>query len=87
MTGDDLTTFHIRIDDGPETTIDVKTGVYAYAAAAVPALLGLHIPIEVDIWIPGLSRFRYRLRNNEYGHMVVDHLVRRDHITTSPQER
>lgn len=70
-----MSTFHIRVDDGPPQQITVGTGVYKYAAAAVPALLDLHLPVEVDIWVPGFSRFRFRLRENEYGHMFVEHLI------------
>jgi hypothetical protein len=74
--GKKLQTFHIRVNDGPEQTIEVASSIYELAAAAVPALLDLTLPVEIDIWVPDLSRFRFRIRDNEYGHMVVDHLVK-----------
>ncbi len=67
--------FQIKVNDGVQTTLFVKTGVYRNAAAAVPALLGLDLPVEVDIWTE-FSRFRYRISENEFGQLLVEHLVR-----------
>lgn len=72
-----MTTFRIKVDDGPEQTIEVATGAYMYAAAAVPALLDLALPVEVEIWVPDFKHFRYRIRENEFGHLTLDLLVRR----------
>lgn len=53
---EDRYTFGVRVDDGPERTIEVATGRYDSAAAAVPALLGIDhgFPIRVTIWLPEL---------------------------------
>lgn len=65
-----MSTFHIRVDGGPEQTITVKTGIYRDAVAAVPALLGLELPIEVEIWAPHLlpeyGPYFYRVIQNKF---------------------
>lgn len=75
-----MTVFHIRVDDGPENPIDVETGIYVYAAMAVPAILGLDLPIVVEIWAPDLipeyGPYLYRIRENEYGSPIVESVVR-----------
>lgn len=51
------TIFHYTLNDGPEKTIVVKTGVYKCAAAAVPALAGVDqnaYPLFIKIWVPSL---------------------------------
>jgi hypothetical protein len=74
-----VTKFHIRVDDGPEQTITVKTGIYRDAVAAVPALLDLDLPIDVEIWVPSLlpkyGPYRYRVRQNEYVGLVTEYLT------------
>lgn len=75
------TTFHIRVDGGPEQVISVRTGVYRDAAAAVPALLGLDLPIDIEIWAPHLlpdyGPCFYRVRQNEFVGLVTEILVPR----------
>lgn len=75
------TTFMIRVDDGPPQEFRVKTGIYQDAAAAVPAVLGVPLPTDVEIWATHegreLSRFRFRCTLDDYGRFVVQHLVRR----------
>lgn len=71
----ETTQFQIRANDGAQTTLFVKTGVYRNAAAAVPALLGLDLPVEVDIWTE-FNRFRYRISENEFGQFLVEHMVK-----------
>ena len=47
--------FHYRIDDGIERTIEVETGLYVSAAAAIPAIQGIgEFPIKISIWVPSL---------------------------------
>lgn len=73
-------TFQVRIDDGPEQTITVNTGIYRDAAAAVPALLGYHTPVYVEIWskdlVPKYGPYIYHITDNEYGGLVTIHCVR-----------
>jgi hypothetical protein len=57
MIDDEHCTFGIRVNDGPEQTITVKTGIYIEACAAVPALLGIkpsEYPLRIMIWVPDL---------------------------------
>jgi hypothetical protein len=72
-------TFHVRLHDGWKGTIEVGTGVYQYAAAAVPAILGLQLPLDLEIWsaLPQLAdkRFNFRVCDNEFGQLVVKTLV------------
>jgi hypothetical protein len=74
-------TFHIRIDGGPEQTITVETGIYRNAAAAVPAMLGLDLPIVVEIWCPRLlpkyGPYFYRIKENEFGGLATEIVVPR----------
>ena len=48
--------FHFTIDEGPEQTIEFESGVYMYAAAALPSALGLSLEKEtvVKIWVSEL---------------------------------
>lgn len=66
----DTSTFHIRVDGGPEQTITVKSSIYRNAVAALPALLGLDLPITVEIWVPSLlphyGPYFYRVEQNEF---------------------
>lgn len=56
-------TFKVRVNDGPEEELAVKTSLYQHAAVAVPAILGYDdLPIHVEIWSPGLSRYHYIVR-------------------------
>jgi hypothetical protein len=68
--------FIVRVNDGPPQEIVVSTGIYEYAAAAVPALLGAdELPIDVTI-SSQFREFRFRLCIDEFGRMQVEHLVR-----------
>lgn len=81
--------FKIKVNDGEERELHVETGIYRDAAAAVPALLGLYLPVEVEIWAEyegkELSRFRYRIRENGYGQLLVEHLVKTRHLHSPGQ--
>lgn len=47
--------FHVRVNDGPEQTLDCESGFYISAAAAVPAILGYNeYPLHIEIWDPNL---------------------------------
>jgi hypothetical protein len=76
-----IETFHIRVDEGPEQTIDVKTGIYRNAVAAIPAILGLELPINVEIWCPRLlseyGPYFYRVEQNDFGGLVTKVMIRR----------
>ena len=62
-------TFHVRINGGPEQTLRVRTGIYVHAVAALPALLGIDIPADVEIWVPHLmpeyGPYFYRIERGE----------------------
>jgi hypothetical protein len=52
-----LNTFHVRINEGAEQQVSVKTGNYYLAAAAALALLGYSDDdgeTVVKIWVPSL---------------------------------
>lgn len=78
--------FHVRINDGPEQTITVKTGEYQYAAVAACAMLGVTqdgpTPVHVEIWCPHLlpqyGPYHYLIADDEYGRIVVHHAVLQD---------
>jgi hypothetical protein len=61
--------------------LDVKTTIYRDAAAAVPAIFGRRLPVDVEIWSPDLvpeyGPYHYRVRENEFGGLVVEHLIPR----------
>ena len=63
--------FSVRVDGGDLRTIRVATGVYRDAAAAVPAILGVSLPITVDIWcehlLPKCGPYRYLLFEDSCG--------------------
>lgn len=83
--------WNIRVNDGPEQYFYTTTTIYRDAAAAVPAMLGLDLPVEVKIWketlLPDYPGFRYRIREDEFGRLVVDHLVPDSHGQGSKQEK
>jgi hypothetical protein len=70
-----MTDFSIRVNDGPEQTLSVKTGIYQHAAAAAVAILDLDLPAKIDIWVPALlpqyGPLTFLARDNEYGHLTV----------------
>jgi hypothetical protein len=76
-------TFSVRINEGPEQTITVKTGIYMYAAVAACSMLGIvqdgPDPILVEIWMPSLlpdyGPTHYMIGENEYGNIVVEHAI------------
>lgn len=80
MAGDFI--FHVRINDGHEHKIAVKTSMYQIAAMAAPAILGLDVflPIHVEIWVPELlpsyGPHHYIISENEFGQMVVKTAVK-----------
>jgi len=83
------TEFHIKIDGGPEQTIKSQTGIYVWAVAALPALLGTDTPADVEIWVPklvdaGYGPYNYRLEHDIYGRPVVSLLIRG--LTSTGQE-
>jgi hypothetical protein len=75
---DNMTTFHIRVNDGPKQIITVQTSIYLIAVAAVPALFGLSLPVNIEIWVPGLmpdyGPHHYRIRQDEFVGLVIEHL-------------
>jgi hypothetical protein len=77
-----MSNFKIRIH-GEKTVhrLRVKTSIYRDAAAAVPAILGRHLPLDVEIWsdavMPEYGPYHYRIRQNEFVGLVVEHLVSR----------
>ena len=49
--------FHFTINDGPEQTITMKSGVYVQVVAALPGVLGIDqdaYPLTIKIWVPDL---------------------------------
>jgi hypothetical protein len=73
--------FKIRVNSGPAQDLNVRTGIYRDAAAAVPAILGISTPIDVEIWVEELvsdyPALHYRVSENEFGGLIVDHLIQR----------
>jgi hypothetical protein len=71
--------FKIKVNGGPPRDLKVETGVYRDAAAAVPAILGIHVPIDVEIWVEALvdeyKPLHYRVRADRFGGLVVEHLI------------
>ena len=76
-----MQTYMIRVDSGKPQEFKVKTSIYRDAAAAVPAVLGVDLPTDIEIWATyegrELSRFRFRCTVDDYGQFVVQHLVKR----------
>lgn len=72
-------TFHVRLHSGWQGEIETNTGIYRDAAAAVPAILGIGLPVDLEIWsaTPQIQdkRFHYRVRENEFGQLLVEQLV------------
>lgn len=73
--------FGIRLHESGWTgEIAVATGFYQHAAAAVPAILGISTPVDLEIWsmIPSIQdkHFNYRVAENEFGQLIVKTLVR-----------
>jgi hypothetical protein len=55
VTGSNVT-FRVRINDDAETDLTVATGIYASAASAVPAIMGIEqYPVDVQIWVAELQ--------------------------------
>lgn len=83
-------TFHVRVNGGREQTVTVKSGVYIYAAAAIPALLDADLPLDVEMWVPGLLSaerpFHYIVSEDDYGNIVVSHAVAGSLIRPAPSE-
>lgn len=75
----DLTRFHFQVNDGREQTIAVKTGKYAFAAAAIPAMLDVDLPANVKIWVPRLlpeyGPYYYIVDYDECMRVVVSNAV------------
>lgn len=75
-------TFHVRINEGEERAITVKTGIYTYAAAACLAVFGYdELPVTIEIWLPSLlpeyGPYFYIADENEFGQLVMKHAVKR----------
>jgi hypothetical protein len=74
-------TFHFRVNGGAESRITVSTGIYQFAALAIPAMTGnVDLPIEVEIWCPRLlpnyGPFRYEIYSNEFGNPSIRQMVK-----------
>jgi hypothetical protein len=75
-----MSEFRIRLHGEKRSRkLSVKTSIYRDAAAAVPAILGKQLPVDVEIWSPDLipeyGPYHYRVRQNEFGGLVVETLV------------
>lgn len=76
-----MSVFQVRVNGGPEQTIDVQVSQYRLAAAAVPALLGCYdLPAVVEIWsatlVPEYGPYFYTVDEDRYGNVVVYHDLR-----------
>lgn len=74
--------FRIRVHGEKRSRkLAVKTTIYRDAAAAVPAIFGKSLPVDVEIWVPDLipeyGPYHYRIRENEFGGVIVEHLIQR----------
>lgn len=72
--------FRIRVHgEEKKRYLNVKTTIYRDAAAAVPAIFGLRLPVDIEIWAPHLipeyGPYHYRIRENEFGGITVEHLL------------
>jgi hypothetical protein len=66
-----MSEFRIRLHGEKRSRkLTVKTSIYRDAAAAVPAILGKQLPVDVEI-----GPYHYRIRQNEFGGLVVETLV------------
>lgn len=75
-------TFHYRLNGGAERQIEVNTGIYQFAALAIPAMTGkTRLPMTIEIWCPRLlpeyGPYRYELSDDEFGCPILRHLVRK----------
>lgn len=74
-----MTTFQIRANDGPEHAITVQTSIYRNAALAVPALLGLDLPVVIEIWVkdfpPEYGPYFYGIREDECGGVTLESVI------------
>lgn len=73
-------TFQIRVHGETEVrTLVVKTGKYQLAAVAAPAIFGLDLPVDLEIWcerlLPEYGPYHYRVRWNEYVCVEIEHLL------------
>ena len=73
-------TFQIRVHGEDEVrTLTVKTGQYQVAAVAAPAIFGLELPVDLEIWcerlLPDYGPYHYRIHWNEFVCVAVQHLV------------
>lgn len=75
-------TFHYRLNGGEERQITVETGIYQFAALAIPAVTGnTDLPMLVEIWCPRLlpknGPYTYEIRNDEFNCPTIRHMVKR----------
>lgn len=78
MSGEE--TFQIRVHGEEEIrTLTVKTGKYQVAVAAAPAIFGLELPVDIEIWcerlLPKYGPYHYRVYWNEFVSVQVQHLL------------
>jgi hypothetical protein len=64
-------TFQVRVHGEQEVrTLTVKTGKYQMAAAAAPAIFGLDLPVDLEIWcerhLPEYGPYHYRVQWNKF---------------------
>lgn len=78
-----MTSWMVRINDGPPQPFETRTGLYKDAAVAAFAMLPFEDtgePAIVEIWVPELVEdyppFLYRMDDDEYGRRVVTHVIR-----------
>lgn len=67
----DEETFQVRVHGEQEVrNLNVKTGQYQLAAAAAPAIFGLELPVDLEIWcerlLPEYGPYHYRVYWNEF---------------------
>lgn len=75
-------TFHARVNDGPDFTVKVASGLYSVGAAAAAAMHwpSDNAPCIVKIWhpacMPEYGPYLYRVRFDEFVRLVVESVVR-----------
>lgn len=77
---DETETFQVRVHGEQEVrSLTVKTGKYQIAAAAAPAIFGLDLPVDLEIWcdrlLPNYGPYHYRVHWNEFVCVEVQHLL------------
>lgn len=76
-----MSNFLVRIDEGEQRKLSVKTGNYTQAAAAVPAIFEIDLPCYVEIWckklIPKYGPYFYRIEYDAYQNVICRQVFKR----------